>query len=98
MTRASGILDAYIFLHCLNPSRSAWKVGPGQVVLSASEQEREQFRQLKSEDIANFADNKLAAFMAMSEEDRQRHQCREENKKLLLAFDREVEKHKKFSI
>jgi hypothetical protein len=73
------------------------KPGPGQVVLNAPEEDREQFRKLKSDDVANFIDPGLAAWEAMPEEEKDRHRFDEENKRLLRSFDREIEKHRKFT-
>ena len=90
MTQASDTLRDHLLIYYLNPRSGKWKGGPGQVVLNASEQDREQFRQLKSDHIANFVDNELAAFMAMSEEDQRRHRFREENERLIRLFDESI--------
>jgi hypothetical protein len=75
-------LDDYLLAYYLNPHSKRWSVGVGQVILGASEQDREQFRQLRSKDISDFVDNELAAAKAMSESDRRRNQFRLENKRL----------------
>jgi hypothetical protein len=82
----------------LTQHSSRWKGGPGQVVLNAPEQDREQFRKLKSSHISNFIDNKLAALMALSEFDMRLQRFKEENKRLMLSFDGTIERHRNFSI
>ena len=89
-------LTEYLFRYHLIPHR--WKgKGPGQVVLDAPEEDRDKFRQLKSDDIANFVDNELAAFETMGEDARRQWEFNRENQRLLRAFDREIEKHRKFT-
>jgi hypothetical protein len=96
--RSHDKLDDYISHYNLVPHSSRWKGGPGQVVLNAPEQDREQFRKLKSGHIASPIDPELVALTAMSEFDRKLHHFREENKRLMRAFDLDIIRFRKFSI
>jgi len=98
MTKPSDTIDKYLLSHYLNPHSTKWNGGPGQVILNASESDREQFRRLKSADIANPIDAELAVFQAMSGSDLRAFQQRQENKRLLKRFDAELAKHKKIEI
>jgi hypothetical protein len=95
MTKPSDTIDKYLLAHSLNPHSSRWSGGPGQVVLNAPESDREQFRRLRSADIANPIDAELAVFQAMSDADLQKFHQRQANKRLLKQFDAELAKHKK---
>ncbi len=90
-------LESYLREHYYKPFSKKWQGGPGAVVLNAPEEDREDFRQLKSEDVADFVDNQLAACQVMSEADNNRSHFELENKRLKQQFDREIEKHKKFT-
>ena len=98
MTKPSDTLDKYLLVHSLNSHSSRWSGGPGHVVLNAPECDREQFRRLRSADIANPLDAEAAAFQAMSDADRRRHQRNAENKRLLEQFDAELAKYKKIEV
>ena len=80
------------------PHSKRWKGGPGQVVLNASEADREQFRSLKSNHVANFVDNELAAQLTMSEHDERVVRFKREVRRLLAMFDEEIAKYRKIDL
>jgi hypothetical protein len=63
--------------------------------MNAPEEDREQFRRLRSADIEHPVDAELAVFMAMSKSDLQTFNQRQENKRLLKKFDAELAKGRK---
>jgi hypothetical protein len=85
-----------LWLYYLCPHLKKWKEPVGGVVLNAPESDREEFRQLKSDDIANMRPEE--AWAGMSQEDWDRERQKNEIHKLLLAHDREVMRHRKFTI
>ena len=89
-------LSLTLHLCYMTPHLKKWKGSVGSVVENACETDREEFRQLKSDDIANLRPAEAWAGMSQEDWDRQRH--KNEIHRLLLAHDREVLRHRKFTI
>jgi hypothetical protein len=83
-------LRSYINRYFWVPSCWNRKPNPGQVVMESPEWDREQFRKLKSSDIANFCDNQQAAWEAMPEDEKERYRRAESDRKLKIKFDQKM--------